>query len=855
MCQARNLRNKDLQQLVGYKHELDADEQHFLNLLTDIINILIHGEEPPEVAVMLSSNEMFAAPKSNEDVRPIGIGCTLRKLAAKACLNVSQAHFNATHFGDLQLAMKRNGIEEIVHMFAESMEKDPSLDVFCADGDNAFNAANRIAGLREVKDHFPAALAHCRDMYLDESTAWYYDNIEPILCRNGYHQGDVLASWLYVMTIQPLLLHIKNEMARLFPNRSCLIKFYVDDGNFTAPFDMMLKIVEILQQNYHRYGYKLKPTKGHYLLGKCQSAEVAQQRFQQLVDIGLHPSIIKIHPDNIGDSQDPETKTYSIKNYGVKMLGAFLGTDDFIRHNLAEYVQELKTCANSLMQYPDLQGRLLMFRYCFMSKPLYLMRTTRPDLMDQFVEELLRLQRSIINSIFNAEITEGLFKVLALRISAGGIGIHYARELLPAAYTASYVAFFRAQGFETRMQQLQQGDCFSPRMDMLRLCLNKFKFADDDPFIPPAPPPGLFQEMVNPNASQLFVSKLRHINSLKSPEDRETLQHILTYNLQDKRMKAAIEVLSNHEESRSSLRWYNGLKNAEAGAWLDAVPKIDKLRMKSSEFRTALRYRYRLPIPAIRAGTRCDCKVTSKQPNGRVMTCHPILDTFGYHVSTGCGKDGHRINTHNMLVMELNNLIRFAGGNTIREETHCFGAHLPDDNHRPDISILNPVALNLPARKALLDVAVTCPLEGAQSGRLVNPSLTEAQRATSKNLTANYKSKLYKYKTITDHCQEADGSFDPAEFSIYPIVFESTGAIHPESLKLIDKIVDKAAEITKFSGTNLVNYFKKRLSVCLQTQIARAINGRVGKLMGRQDFRYDRNFADEIIAEEGQMPT
>ena len=123
-------------------------------------------------------------------------------------------------------------------MFAETMERDPTLDVFCADGDNAFNAANRIRGLREVKENFPAALAYAKDMYLEESTAWYHglpDNIKPVFCRNGYHQGDVLASWLYVMTIQPLLVHIKATIQSKFPDEWFLVKFYVDDGNFIAP--------------------------------------------------------------------------------------------------------------------------------------------------------------------------------------------------------------------------------------------------------------------------------------------------------------------------------------------------------------------------------------------------------------------------------------------------------------------------------------------------------------------------------------------------------------------------------------------------------------------------------------------
>lgn len=96
-----------------------------------------------ECGLTLSSNEMFMAAKSSpDDVRPIGIGFTLRKLAASVCLNASQRTFNNEHFGQLQYARKRNGMEEILHLFAARMENDPSLDVFNADGDNAFNLGN-----------------------------------------------------------------------------------------------------------------------------------------------------------------------------------------------------------------------------------------------------------------------------------------------------------------------------------------------------------------------------------------------------------------------------------------------------------------------------------------------------------------------------------------------------------------------------------------------------------------------------------------------------------------------------------------------------------------------------------------
>lgn len=743
--------------------------------------------------------------------------------------------------------MKKNGMEEIIHLFANHLERDSTLDVFCADGDNAFNAANRIRGLQEVKDHFPGALAYAKDMYLDQSTAWYYglpDEIKPIFCKNGYHQGDVLASWLYVMTIQPLLHHIQTEMKRLYPNRFHLIKFYVDDGNFIAPFDMMLKIIEILQNSFHGYGYRLKMTKGHYLLGKCETPQEALARRQTLLDIGFHPSIIKIHPDNVTDENENAIDE-ARKIYGVKLLGAFVGTDQYIDHCLEEYFTSLVECAKSLMDYPDLQGRLLLFRYCFMSKPLFLMRTTRPDLMTKFIDNLQKLQRTILASIFKCDVSDSLFHMCCLRISFGGLGIHRADEVAPAAYTASWIAFLRTQGFDSSMHRIaglhSLHQC--PRLEALEQTIRRFKLGEVDA-----------NEGANAVPSiQEFVNKLHKINQFldqQDRQDRETLQNKLTYDLQQQRIKAMKEFMTNNEDQHINLRWWNGLQNQEAGAWLDAIPKIDKLQMRSSEFRTALRYRYRIAISAIRAGSRCDCKVRMKQPNGSFVTCCPPLDPYGYHVSTGCGKDGLRIKTHDALVSELNDIIRYAGGNTVKEQRHCFGDHLPDDNHRPDIAIINPGAFDIPGNKALLDVTVTCPLEGAQNGKISKPTKTDALKKVSTSLTTVYRNKINKYNKVLRNCAEVSPDFNPNHFSIFPIAFESSGAIHAESQKFIDSIVEKAADISRHPGNNLVMYFKKKISVCLQKNIARTINSRVGKIMSHQDFRVGRDFADEIIADE-----
>jgi hypothetical protein len=434
------LRNRHLKQLsASAKSEPDPDESEFRELMAMLIEDILHENIPQPVRELLSTNEIFAAPKKDGDVRPIGMGLTLRKIAAKVCLNASQGGFNQGKFGTEQSALKEHGMEKICHLIGTEMERDDTLDVYNADGDNAYNVANRVGGAWETMNSFPQALAYARSTYLDPSTAHFFEdsgNIRPISSRVGFHQGDVLATWLYIMSIQPMLKRIIDHVEREFGREEVVhVKFYVDDGNFMAPHHIMLSIISLLENAYDEFGYRLKKNKGSYLLGRCGSAEEANARAQGLVERGFSPEIIKIHPENCEDKDAAKVK------YGTKMLGAFLGTDEYIQANLREHLGKLRAEAKLLMEYPDVQGRYHLFKMCLMNKPNHLMRTTRPDLMAEFIGEWDKIVMLVIESFFHCALDTFTRDNVCLPTSLGGIGIHKPGETYVAAYTASFSEF------------------------------------------------------------------------------------------------------------------------------------------------------------------------------------------------------------------------------------------------------------------------------------------------------------------------------------------------------------------------------------------------------------------------------
>jgi hypothetical protein len=116
--------------------------------------------------------------------------------------------FSSSHFGNLQYAMRKNGMEEIIQRAALTFDEFPNLEILAADGDNVFNLANRITGLIEILDRNPKAFAMMKNRYLHPSRGWYFgvsDEIREVGCTNGFQQGDVMATCGYIMTIQPSL--------------------------------------------------------------------------------------------------------------------------------------------------------------------------------------------------------------------------------------------------------------------------------------------------------------------------------------------------------------------------------------------------------------------------------------------------------------------------------------------------------------------------------------------------------------------------------------------------------------------------------------------------------------------------
>jgi hypothetical protein len=251
------------------------------------------------------------------------------------------------------------------------------------------------------------------------------------------------------------------------------------------------------------------------------------------------------------------------------------------------------------------------------------------------------------------------------------------------------------------------------------------------------------------------------------------------------------------------------------GKWLEIAPKNSVLKIPPNYFVTQLCYRFRLEVPNFTPNIKCTC---AKQP---------YLDKYGYHLATACPKTKHRFITHDEMVLLFKEFLNYSGLKTIYEEVGCFHACDLDDNRRPDLSVINFPGI---IGKLILDFSLTCPTPVNSTVVLsLNQALTP-DRANDKI----YQAKITKYQKTA----EQNG------LVFLPLIMESTGRPHKETINFFRKIVQFFANNDRYIVNRVMHFWTGIISCRLQNLLASAILNRQLVLM--QD-KFANSGLDNII--------
>ena len=117
---------------------------------------MVLGHAPEEVRPHLAGDQLFAATKEDGGIRPIAVGETLRRLAAKAFCEQSKQE-DRKYLWPLQVRCgSRLGAEITAYTLRQWVSRHSGSDkpLLKIDFTNAFNCIDRSAALQEVREHF-----------------------------------------------------------------------------------------------------------------------------------------------------------------------------------------------------------------------------------------------------------------------------------------------------------------------------------------------------------------------------------------------------------------------------------------------------------------------------------------------------------------------------------------------------------------------------------------------------------------------------------------------------------------------------------------------------------------------------
>ena len=371
-----------------------------LSALSSFIGLVLAGKTPPSIRPFFFGANLIPLQKKDGGVRPIAVGCTLRRLAAKVASSKVQEEM-ATLLAPKQLGYSvKSGVEAAIHsarLFLNNIS--PLKALVKLDFENAFNSLRRDKMLSSVGELAPDILPFVHSAYSSPSSL--YCGYDILQSSEGVQQGDPLGPLLFCLS----LYHLHSQMRSEF----CIL--YLDDVTLGGNVEDLAHDLRVFQQEAAELGLRLN-----------------QRKSEIICNDSLVPSpILALIPD--AAITDPNIAC---------LLGSPIGNIESTSKAIVEKARLLEIMGDRL-QHLEAHDALLLLRHSLAIPKLLFTLRTAPSFLSPSLSLYDDKLRSIVSSITNSHLTseDHAWTQATLPVKYGGLGIRSAVQLAPSAFLAS----------------------------------------------------------------------------------------------------------------------------------------------------------------------------------------------------------------------------------------------------------------------------------------------------------------------------------------------------------------------------------------------------------------------------------
>ena len=374
-----------------------TDDQ-LLHHLVQLVNLLLKGGLSQQISEIIFGANLLALQKKDGGLRPIAVGYTWRRLAAK-CANKYAVEKLSEQFAPIQLGVGvPSGAEAAVHATRRYVGSMPAENVFVKlDFSNAFNTLRRDCMLEAVAKDLPEIYRFVHAEYSHASVLKF--GTHSVMSEEGPQQGDPLGPTLFCMAIHPLLLSLKSELRIGF----------LDDISLGGPEKIVSDDITMIEAEASKLGLQLNKKKCEITSRATRQQKIYSEAFSGFQFIDLE---------------------------NLFMLGSPVMPGSAIDQALAEKINDL-TRAISRLRMLQAHDALVILRVSLsIPKLMYTLRTASCHESCRLSEFDTAL-RIGLSSILNVDISDDQWNQASLPIKDGGLGIRSAASLATSAFLAS----------------------------------------------------------------------------------------------------------------------------------------------------------------------------------------------------------------------------------------------------------------------------------------------------------------------------------------------------------------------------------------------------------------------------------